>query len=496
MATAPATVHKRPFAVFPLTNVMLPDGIFDVNLGVQRLICHVTNDSGADLANVEVFLESIGDAGAAITAATRTLGTLRAGASVLVAWHVDFSLASPGKKLVSIRVRADGFTRNRSLQRIFVTRTTYDEPSKRFRVEVPEGTFEVSKLGVIGPTHSGWDGPDDRCPPPIGPFLPTHAVMRFTPNPAYSGTHGELPFNDPWWKIVVWIVFAIAAIVAIVAAAAGAGTASIKVGGTFEETDPSINCCKPKVSGEFTVAGVASAIASVAFIVGLADDADPFWRGQEATPPAAGLTTVWEEVDVTFAYTDAPNAGVPYPVSVDWTYTRGLSDGTSATHHVAEVRTNTHVGDGAIVTAPDKLEYRDEWFCVEAQFGDGNGGLFTGVDLYAIALYVSPAGLTFVEMMNDAGHRQDAQPNDGTYTACLELSRAYREHLKHERDIDGWWKVYVYAQDINGATPGQLPEIAAQEIGGVVVAAPVEITFDPTLPCPLHADATTYVLGP
>jgi hypothetical protein len=56
--------------------------------------------------------------------------------------------------------------------------------------------------------------------------------------------------------------------------------------------------------------------------------------------------------------------------------------------------------------------------------------------------------------------------------------------------------VYVYAQDINGATPHQPPEIAAQEIGGVVVAASVEITFDATLPCPLRADANTYVQGP
>jgi hypothetical protein len=496
VASAPVTIHKRPFAVFPLTNVMLPDGIFDVSLRTQRLTCHVTNDSSNDLTNVEVYLESVGDLGVSITAVTHHLGTVRAGASVMVAWNVDFTNASPGKKLVSIRVSSTGFTINRCIQRIFVSRTTYDENTKTWSVEVPEGVMQISGLTAIGPTHSGWDQHDRSCPPTIGPWIPTKMSMRFVPNPSYTGTHGELPFGDPWWKILGWIVAAIAAIVAIVAAALGAGNASVSVGGTFDETEPNVNCCTPKVSGDFTVAGVASAIAGVAAIVGMADDADPFWRGQAAVPPPEGTLTVWENIDVVLSYPDAPNAGVAYQVNVEWTYTRGLSDGTTLNHSASETKYNTHIANGVTVTAPDKVVYHDEYLCIDAAFASGGGGLFVGDDLYAVAIFVSPAGLSFVEMMNDAGTDGDAKPNDGTYTACLDLAAAYKEHIRRNLDMEGWWKIYVFAQDINGATPDQLPEVAAQSIGGYVVAGPVDLTFDPTLPCPLKAQATVFVEGP
>lgn len=121
------------------------------------------------------------------------------------------------------------------------------------------------------------------------------------------------------------------------------------------------------------------------------------------------------------------------------------------------------------------------------------GGLFVGDDLYAVAIFVSPAGLSFVEAMNDAGVHGDAKPNDGTYSTCLSLSKAYKDHVRRDLDMTGWWKIYVFAQDINGATADQLPEIAAQSIGGYVVAGPVELTFDPSLPCPLKAQASVFV---
>lgn len=114
--------------------------------------------------------------------------------------------------------------------------------------------------------------------------------MAWAPNPTYTGVHGDLPFADPWWKILAIIVAIVAAIVAIIAAALGAGKANFSVGGTFEETEPSVHCCTPKgaASGkpEYTVAGVASAIASVAIAVACSDAADPFFRA-DSDPTAA-----------------------------------------------------------------------------------------------------------------------------------------------------------------------------------------------------------------
>ena len=56
-------VLTRPFAIEPVTNMMLPDGIFDNALFNLRIACHYTNESGADLTGVEIYLESVGDPG-------------------------------------------------------------------------------------------------------------------------------------------------------------------------------------------------------------------------------------------------------------------------------------------------------------------------------------------------------------------------------------------------------------------------------------------------
>jgi hypothetical protein len=47
-----------PFAVEPVTNIMLPDGIFDNALYNLRIACHYTNLSNAPLTNVSIYLES------------------------------------------------------------------------------------------------------------------------------------------------------------------------------------------------------------------------------------------------------------------------------------------------------------------------------------------------------------------------------------------------------------------------------------------------------
>jgi hypothetical protein len=116
-----------------------------------------------------------------------------------------------------------------------------------------------------------------------------------------------------------------------------------------------VTCCTPKgaASGkpEFTVAGVPSAIASGAIVVACTDLADPFWRGQEATPPAKGELTTGERVVAKWSLLEPPNAGKPYTADVSWTYQR-FTTGASYSHSVTETQTNVHVaGDVEIDTA-------------------------------------------------------------------------------------------------------------------------------------------------
>jgi hypothetical protein len=491
-------VLTRPFAIEPVTNIMLPDGIFDNALYNLRIACHYTNRSDAPLTNVRLYLESVGDPGIVPVAATFHFPSIPAGASVQVMWDADFKNASPGKRLVSFVAKADGFDAHRTIQQIFVSQTRFDSATNSYTCTIEEGTLKVSNLSAITQRPQWGKNQDGRCecPPEGGPWVPTGMTLVWTPNPAFAGVHGDLPFADPWWKVLAVIVAIIAAIVAVVAAATGGGTASFGVSGTFDETDPSVTCCTPDLKAgpkkDYTVAGVASAITTVAVIVAMADEADPFWRGQENTPPADGELTIGEKVVAKWALPEAPNAGKPYTAEVKWTYTR-FTTGRTYEHSVSETQTNIHLSDSVEVETPDIVHpYKPLW--VRAKFGRPGAGLFKGTELYAFALFQSPGDLYFVVPLTDDGLGFDPGANDGVYAGSLQLEKAFRMLREYGLGVSGLWRVYVFAQDVNLTKPGTPPEIAAQHIGGVFVASAISIAFDPTLPCPLTAQGTINVV--
>jgi hypothetical protein len=498
MSATPIQVLTRPFAVEPVTNIMLPDGIFDNAIYNLRISAHFTNMSSAPLTNVSLYLESVGDPGIVPVAWTFFFATIPAGASVLVGWVANFQNATPGKPLVSFIARADGFTSRRSIQQIFVSQTRFDAATNTYTCTVEEGALTVSKMSAIAPGME-WGqgkGSDCRCPPTAGPWVPTGLTMAWAPNPTYTGLHGDLPFSDPWWKILAIIVAVVAAIVAIVAAALGAGKANFSVGGTFDENEPNVHCCtlKGAASGkpQYTVAGVASFITSVAIAVACSDAADPFFRGQEATPPQVGEKTVGERVVAAWSLPEAPNAGKPYPADVKWTYER-FTTGNTYTHSVAETQTNVHVAGNVEVDTPNLVHaFNPLW--VKAKFNKSDGGLFSGTDLYAFALFQAPQGLFFVVNLADDGLGFDDKANDGVYSGSLDLETARKLLLSEGDDVYGVWRVFVFAQEVNLTKPGTPPQIAAQHIGGFFVASSIEITFDPTLPCPLKAQAAITVV--
>ncbi len=514
MATTPMTINRRPFSVEPFTNVMLPDGIFDTAIYQQRITCYCTNTSSNELKNVNMYLESVGDPGIVPNSQTHFFASIPGGASVRVSWLANFKNGTCGKKLVSIIAQAAGSQSTRIIKQIFVSKTTYDDVAGEYICEVEEGRLVMSHMTVIGPRgdwHNGHShGPRCCCcccrkpgdgtgTGDSGPWIPSKMSMAFYPNPGYEGIHGDLPFSDPWWKILAWIIAAIAAIVAIVAAARGAGEANFGVAGTFDETEPSVDCCEPDVEGvagetEFTVAGVASTVAVVAAAVGMSDVEDPWWRGQTATPPGEGEVTQVEKVDVAFSYpSGAPNAGIAYPVDVKWTYQR-VTDKASYTHSVEEQQLNVHVSDGVEVHAPTTHNAFESPLVFRARFQKQGENWYKGEELYALALLRSPDGKYFPVDVLDDGIDFDDDANDSYYTGAIHLEDVYKYLLKENLKLEGIWKIYVFAQDTNGATPDMLPEVAATHIGGFMVASPVHLTFDPSLPCPMTAQASVNVI--
>ena len=499
MSDTPMQVLTRPFAIEPVTGIMLPDGIFDNAIYKLQIACHYTNQSSNALNNVELYLESVGDPGIVPVSNTFYFPSIPAGASVLVQWGADFQFATPGKRLISFVAKADGFASRRSIQQIFVSQTRFDQNTNSYTCTVEEGTLTVSKISAITQAPT-WDagtskeGENCRCIPKGGPWIPTGVTLDWAANPAFSGVHGDLPFSDPWWKVLALIVAIIAAIVAAVEAAQGHGTATGGVGGSFDETQPQVNCCTPAAGGTAAkgVAGAASAVAAAALAVALSDAADPIWRGQENTPPAAGELTTGERVVAKWSLPDPPNAGQAYTADVKWTYTR-FTTGNTYNYSVSETQTNVHISDGVEMDTPATVQaFAPLW--VKAKFHKTGNNLYKGNELYAFSLFRAPQGLFFVVPLTDDGLGFDAKANDGVFAGSLDLEKAYRLLLKEGQDVYGMWRVFVFAQDVNLTKPGTPPEIAAQHIGGFFVSSAISITFDPSLPCPLKAQASIEVV--
>ena len=510
MSSAPMAVQTRPFAIEPITQVMLPDGIFDNALYNLLISCHYTNTGSTPLNNVSLYLEAVGDPGIEVTAETFYFTAIPPGASVLVQWKANFQYASPGKPLLSFVANANGYTSSRSIQQIFVSQTRYDESAKKWICTVPEGRLELTNLRGIK-AGKGWqDGDNGGCcckplprkgqPRYPGPNVPTGLSMTWIPNPPFAGQLGDLPYSDPWWKILAVLVAVIAAIVGIIAAAFGAGSFNVGVSGGFNDdpNNPSVKCCTPKPGGSLkndatTVAGVCGVICSVAIAVACSDAADPIYRGEQNTVPAAGELTVAETVDAHWKFLEPPNAGEPYKTDVKWRYERQTT-GKSYTYQVAEQQTNIHVAKDVEIDTPATVASNGTLWA-NAKFTESDGTLYQGPELYTICFFRSPAPTNYYFQIPllDNGLNPDATAGDGVFSAALNLELAQRYLLEAGGDVEGLWRVYVYAQEVNRTAPGTPPAVAAQTVGGNFIASAVTITFDPNLPCPLKAQATIQV---
>jgi hypothetical protein len=259
-----------------------------------------------------------------------------------------------------------------------------------------------------------------------------------------------------------------------------------------------VQCCTPNPGGSVkndatTVAGVCGVICSCAIAVACSDAADPVYRGEQNTVPKPGELTVSETVQAHWDFVDPPNAGVAYKTNVKWHYERQTTGATYA-YDVEEQQTNIHVIDNVEVDTPATVPGNGTLW-VHAKFTKPGGALYQGPELYTICLLRSPdpTAYYFQVPLLDDGRAPDANANDGIYSASLSLELAQRYLLKEGGSVEGLWRVYVYAQEVNRTAPGTPPVVAAQTVGGNFIASAVDIKFDPSLPCPLKSQATILV---
>ncbi len=503
------TVPNRPFSTDAITGLMLPDGIFEASLGQQRINAHFTNVGAAPADDVNVYIESVSHPGIVFAPHTYTIASLDAGASRALSWEADFSGAPPGEHRISfIEENASGF--NRTIKKIFVTRTQFDPTTRTFSAQTPEGVVEVRFKDLLGPKQTPCcrvangvqddvdvislvaelfrehDPKFEFC---LSGYLPQNLEVSVTPNPPYPGQYGDLPFQDPWWKIVLCVVAVILLIAAaIVEANSGSGSITVTTGGGTSPPGGPPDCCGVSASGggtSYVAAGLVAGAAAAATLAAYTDERDPFRRGEDNTVPIAGELTTGERLESLITYPEPVALGRPFAVGAEWEYTR-FTTGSTYTHKVAEINTNTHVLSSYNITAPDVVRaYKGEPFIVQGEFLGPNGEAFRGSDLFVQCILAGPNGEYRSFVMQDDGISPDEKAQDGVYTGMFDFAR------KEERR--GRWMFFVIAQDVNTAQPSMEPEEAAKIVGGMILTHQLTITFDGGT-CPLVPDGDVNVI--
>jgi hypothetical protein len=504
------TIPNRPFATEKITGLMMPDGIFEITLGNQRLNAHFHN-SGPGVNDAQVYIEGTSDPGIVVLPATQPLGDVASGASKLISWDLDLSGATPGAHVVSFVVdRPSG--RTRVIKKIFVTRVTLD-PSGTWIADVPEGRLRINFEEMAGVDCCGqgrakdstdkralalaadtwrsighlWSGhrPDfEFCPPPYIPLRARTEVMYATP---FDGQYGPLPFQDPFWKVVFCIIGVVLLIAAAIEeASSGTGSITVTAGGG---TSSSCTTCGVGASGGGSSYAAAALLvgAATAFGIAAASDArDPWRRGQDATAPPAGEKTVSERVDLEFHTIDDVTPGTPFKAGLDWRYTRETDSGATYDTTGSDVNENVHVLSHYEIDAPNIYHQhsREPWI-VRGRFEGPSGHVYSGSDLFVQCFLCGPAGQYVVIPMLDDGQHPDRVASDGWYTGSYWFSR--------DKSPRGIWTYFVVAQDMNTASTDLTPDEAAQIIGGQVLTGQLTLTFSGGT-CPLVPDGHVNVV--
>jgi hypothetical protein len=526
-------IPNRPFATEPLTGMMLPDGFFEASIGLQGINAHFQN-AGATAVDVKLYFESASHPAFLVTPETFEIAGLAGGAQYLASWQADVSGVPPGVYLVSFIAQTTA-GQTRIIKKVFVTKVTFDGTTKTLSAAAPEGKLELVLSSVLGPNvpcsgagaggcgcgcaGSGIDDGRDatgqlKSEAPLAnqsstdpatllgklaPIIQTvlkdpgsagcpafyllkDGVATVTFDPPFAGQYGELPFQDPWWKVLLIIIAVILAIAAIVVAAVVSGGTVVVAGAAVIAS-----CCTvPLDDLIFGLLG-AGAVGSGG-AAGLSDVRDPFRRGEDNTVPAQGELTTSASVKFELSYPEPSiTLGRPFAVTADWHYTR-ITTGNQYTYSVSETNTNIHVLSEYDITAPNIVRvYKREPFIVKGRFFENEKEPMRGSELYVqcILAGIGPLQGRYVRIpMQDSGIYPDAVASDGTYTGIH-----YFESADH-----GFWQIYVIAQDVNDAQPDMTPEEAAQIIGGQIRTHQLTISFAGGT-CPKVPDGEVHVLS-
>lgn len=505
-------IPNRPFATEQITGLAMPDGIFETTLGYQRINIHLKNAGSTAVPDAAAYIESVSHPSIVVSPATHSVQGLTSGSSTVLSWDADFSLVPPGVHRISFITEVAG-QKARTIKKIFVTRVTFDPATATFAAQTPEGTLRTTFGPFLGPKGACCCGHRKRGRDDVARsfldwvrssavedpnfkfclkhYLPTRLDAHLTPSQPYGGQYGDLPFQDPWWKILLAVVAALLALASAIAEAIdGSGDVSTSAGGTFDETTGKLDCCGVQADGGGTspiAAGLMAAAATTATIAAASDARDPFRRGQDNTVPKPDELTIGEKLEFSIQYLEPIALGRPFAIGAKWSYSR-ITTGKTYRFSAVDTQVNQHVLSKVEINAPDVVyRYQRSPWVIRARFFDKDDNLLRGDQLFVQCFLLGPNGQKRTLLLQDDGRWIDEKPEDGTYTGF--------EAFFLERDYDsaGLWTYYVVAQDVNHAQPSMKPEEAAQYIGGMVVTHNLTISFEGGS-CPFVPDGHIRVI--
>lgn len=206
---------------------------------------------------------------------------------------------------------------------------------------------DVEELKAQRPTASASGSRDDRKDPLVGGIS-----IGVGSKPFWRGTLGAICFDRGDGRRLVLSnqhVLDAPAGTDVIQPAPVKLDDSVEVGFQLDVCNPLhfIRLDTPNTTVGTVLAGAAAAAALAA---ALSDVIDPTRRGQEATPPPAGATTLREEHRVQIKYPELPVPGTHFQVDTAWEYTRHTDQG-DASHSVSETQTNEHaLADKLLIT--------------------------------------------------------------------------------------------------------------------------------------------------
>ena len=424
------SIPVRPFAVNPDNRHLRFDGIFDASVDKHIIGVFLKNDSAGTIFNVSARASFEPGSGIKLTNDYCMFGRLKPGIPVAGFFEADFHGSIPKKHLLILEVSGNSFKQTVS-RKLFVVRSEPDPADNhKWAVHTPEGKISI----IIDELYKGAD---------LGSSAAGKSFKWIIEQVPYTGKFSGLPYGDPWWKVI----------------------GSILPGGVIRTViDNQIGELCGESRGSF-IEGIAKSAFTTSLLNVTPDDMGPFWEGQKNTEPdGKDETTKKEEVDVRVEYPEKPVVGKPYTAEVKWTYRRTTNVKTYAFKYVGKVK-NTH-STGKSPKVRIKYDRTAGGYVITARSSRPKGNSdyyrYFAANLFKADSVNTEAPLLSI-FLRDDGQMGDQTAGDGIFTHVIPADR-----LPADASVD----IFVFGFDINSASESDPPEIAAKNVGGVLVSAP------------------------